>query len=298
MFDWNDLIFFLELARQGRLMSAARRLKVDHTTVSRRIAELERSLDTKLFNRSADGFNLTEAGHKLLALAESIEQTALLVPEALGKPETASTAGRVRVASMEGIAAFYLSDRFRQLAKTAPNVVIELVTERHLINLTKREADVSVSFVPLQGPKLIVREVGEFRLALFASEEYLASHGVPADRDTLPDHDFVDYVEDLVAIEPVHWLREVLVPTHVVFRSTSMAAQQSAVAAGLGIGLLPLFSAKTDPRLVPILSDSVVVRRKLYLSVHEDIEFLARVRAVTRFLHDLFEREKIYLNEL
>jgi len=65
MFDWNDLTFFLELARHGRLMPAARRLKVDHTTVSRRIADLERGLDVRLFNRNSDGFVLTEAGHKL-----------------------------------------------------------------------------------------------------------------------------------------------------------------------------------------------------------------------------------------
>lgn len=296
MFDWNDLNFFLELARQGRLMPAARRLKVDHTTVSRRIAELERDLDVKLFNRSPDGFVLTDAGHKLKGLAESIEQRALAIPEALGLQDAALPLGRVRVASMEGIAAFYLAARFGELAVTHPGLVVELVTERHLINLTKREADISVSFVPPQGPRLLVRRVGGFRLALFASEVYLAHRGWPSSRAELHAHDFVDYVEDLVAIEPVHWLLEVLEPTSVVFRSTSMAAQQTAVAAGFGIALLPLFSAKTNPALVPVLADDVVVHRDLYLGVHEDIACVGRVRAVTRFLTALFEREADYLN--
>jgi len=297
MFDWNDLTFSLELARHGRLTPAARRLKVDNTTVSRRIAELERSLDTKLFQRCSDGFLLTEGGHKLFVIAEAIEQKMLGVPEALGLQDGTQPVGRVRVASMEGIAAFYLSARFAEFAATAPGLVVELVTERHLINLTKREADISVSFVPPQGPRLKVRRVGEFRLALFSSEAYLARRGRPRSRADLPDHDFVDYVDDLVVIEPVHWLLEVLKPNTVVFRSTSMAAQQSAVAAGAGIALLPLFSAKTNPTLVPVLSKDIVVRRELYLGVHEDIEYVGRVRAVTRFLTDLFTQEAEYLNE-
>jgi DNA-binding transcriptional LysR family regulator len=297
MFDWNDLTFFLELARHGRLMPAARRLKVDNTTVSRRIAELERALDTKLFQRCSDGFLLTESGNKLFVIAEAIEQRMLSVPEVLGLQDSTQPAGRVRVASMEGIAAFYLSAKFAEFAAIVPGIVVELVTERHLINLTKREADISVSFVPPQGPRLKVRRIGEFRLALFASERYLAKRGQPKSRADLQNHDFIDYVDDLVAIEPVHWLLEVLRPTTVVFRSTSMAAQQTAVAMGAGIALLPLFSAKTNPALIPILRDDIIVRRELYLGVHEDIEHVSRVRAVTRFLTDLVIQEAGYLNQ-
>ncbi|GAB6843674.1 LysR family transcriptional regulator [Methylorubrum rhodinum] len=297
MFDWNDLTFFLELARHGRLMPAAKRLKVDHTTVSRRVAELERSVDAKLFDRRPDGFVLTEHGHRLFAIAEAIECKALSVHGVLGSPVSTQPVGRVRVASMEGIAAFYLSGRFRELARTHPEIVIELVTERHLINLTKREADVSVSFVPPQGARLKVRTIGAIRLALFAAPAYLAERGTPAGSGDLQQHDFVDYVEDLLAISSVHWLLDVLEPESVVFRSTSLAAQQAAVAAGFGIGLLPLFCAKREPALVPVLSDEVVVMRDVFLSVHEDIEHLGRVRAVTRFLTTLFQRDDAYLTQ-
>jgi DNA-binding transcriptional LysR family regulator len=296
VFNWNDLVFFLELARQGRLMPSARRLKVDHTTVSRRISELEKDLSVKLFDRKPDGFVLTEHGHRLFAIAERMESEVVSIGESV-RAEPAEVSGRVRIASMEGIAAFYLAERFAAFNRRHPQVVIELVTERHLINLTKREADISISFVPLAGPKLVVRKVGTFRLALFASSPYLQRRGTPASRQDLEGHDFVDYVEDLVAIPIVHWLLDVLEPPTVVFRSTSMAAQQNAIAAGQGIGLLPLFSAKTNPRLVPVLADEVVVKRDLYMSVHEDIEFIGRMRAVTRFLSELFQRETDYLNQ-
>ncbi|TCT05522.1 LysR family transcriptional regulator [Aquabacter spiritensis] len=297
MFNWNDLIFFLELARQGRLLPAARRLKVDHTTVSRRISELEKDLSLKLFDRKPDGFVLTEPGHRLFAIAERIEQEAVGVEETIQAAPSAPK-GHVRVASMEGIGAFYLAERFAELAQKEPGLVVELVTERHLINLTKREADIFISFVPPQGQRLSVRKIGRFRLALYASPDYARRFGIPRSAAELPSHTFVDYVEDLVAIQPVHWLLDVLEPTKVSFRSTSMHAQQNAVARGAGIGLLPLFSAKTNPRLLPVLPDEVIVMRDIYASVHADLEFMGRFKAVLRHLAEVVERDTALLTEL
>lgn len=297
MFDWNDLVYFLELARQSRLASAARRLRVDHTTVSRRIAELEKSLSAKLFDRKPDGFVLTEHGHRLFAIAERIEQEAFSVPQTLGSDTTTAT-GRVRVATMEGIGAFFLAQRFAEFAEQDPGILVELVTERHLISLTKREADIFLSFVHPDGQRLVVKKVGSFRLALYASSAYLARRGMPATTADLAAHTFVDYVEDLIAIQPVHWLLDVLEPSNVAFRSSSMHAQQNAVAAGVGIGLLPLFSAKSNPELISVLTDDVKVYRDVFMSVHQDIEFMTRVRLVSRYLSGVFERQHAFLNEL
>lgn len=294
-FNWNDLVFFLELARQGRLMPAARRLKVDHTTVSRRISELEKDLAVKLFERRSDGFVLTEDGHRLFAIAEKMEGLGLTVLETI-RAAPSELSGRIRLTTMEGIAAFYLTERLLEFNERHPDILVELVTERHLINLSKREADISISFVPPLGPRLNVRRAGVFRLGLFASPAYLERRGVPQSRAELPHHDFVDYVVDLIAIPKVHWILDVLDPEHVVFRSSSMTAQQNAIAAGRGIGLLPFFSARKDPRLVGVLLDSVRVERELFIAVHEDIQFLGRVRALTRFLFDLFDKDAGYLN--
>jgi len=276
-------------------MPTARRLKVDHTTVSRRISELEKDLAVKLFERKPDGFVLTEDGHRLLSIAEKMETLGLSVVETIGaKPSELS--GRVRIATMEGIAAYYLTEKLGEFNAIHPEILIELVTERHLINLSKREADISISFVPPIGPRLDVRKAGTFKLGLFASADYLETRGMPPDVAALASHDFIDYVVDLVAIAKVHWLLDVIEPEHVVFRSSSMAAQQNAIIAGRGIGLLPFFSSKTDARLIRVLP-KVSVERDLFISVHEDIQFMGRVRAVTRFLFSLFERDRPYLND-
>ncbi len=296
-FDWSDLVFFLELARQGRLVPAAKRLRADHTTVSRRVAELERGLNCKLFDRSATGFVLTEVGQKLFNYAEAIESTALAIEENVAGVASEPT-GDVRVATMEGIGSFYLAPRMPMLRKLFPEIRVELVTERHLISLTKREADISISFAQMTGPRLICEEVGTFQLRLYASPQYLDRMGEPRTIDDLDRHDFVDYIDDFVAISQVRWLHDVLVPSRVVFRSSSMVAQHNAAAAGVGMVLLPSFSAAEDARLRAVLIDQVSVMRSIWLTLHEDHQYLSRIRAVKSFLKKIISEDQPFLNGL
>ena len=294
-FDWSDLVFFLELARHGRLVPAAKRLRADHTTVSRRIAELERALHCKLFDRNPNGFILTDAGQKLFTYAEAIESKALAIAENVGGIAT-EPSGRVRVATMEGIGSFYLAPRFAKLRESFPEIRVELVTERHLINLTKREADISLSFSQLLAPRLISERIGTFQLRLYASRPYIQRHGLPSSVAELDQHDFVDYVDDCVAIPEVRWLHDVLIPSRVAFESSSMIAQQNAAASGLGMVLLPSFSAALDSRLIPVLVDDVSVSRAIWLTVHEDHQYLSRIKAVKRFIKASIQEDQAFLN--
>ena len=294
-FDWSDLIFFLELARQGRLSPAAKRLRADHTTVSRRISELERALHCKLFDRSSTGFMLTDAGQKLFAYAESMENSALAIAENVGGIAT-EPGGKVRIATMEGIGSFYIAPRMTKLQASFPAIRVELVTERHLINLTKREADISLSFAQMVGPKLVSEKIGTFQLKLYASPSYIERHGLPSSVAELDRHDFVDYIDDYVAIPEVRWLHDVLIPSRVVFESSSMVAQQNAAAAGLGIVLLPSFTAAFDTRLTPILVDEVSVMRTIWMTTHEDHQYLSRMKTVKRFIKTMVAEDQPFLN--
>ena len=295
VFDWNDLSYFLELARQGRLASAGRHLKVDHTTVSRRIAELERSLECKLFDRTLDGFVLTEAGQRLLRYAETIESNILAISQEVGGAR-ADPSGTVRLATMEGIASLYLAGALRAFHDTYPNILVELVTSPHLINVTKREADVSLSFVKPKGQRLLVENIGSFELRLYGAPDYLAARGEPKTLNDLRHHVFVDYVEDLIAIDEVRWLHDVVTDPPTTFRSSSMIAQQNAAAAGLGLVLLPCFAAAPDARLQPVLVGTVSVHRDIWLAVHEDFQFIARVKTVCRFLRKTIAADQPFLN--
>jgi DNA-binding transcriptional LysR family regulator len=294
MFDWNDLRYFLELARQGRLAPAAKRLQVDQSTVGRRIAELEKALDTQLFHRSASGYVLTEAGHRLLAHAESIEANTTAIAENAGQSQAAT--GTVRLATMEGLASFYVAPRLVEFHASHPGILVELIISTQLLNLTKREADVSLSFVRPSGPRLIVRRIGQVDLRLYGAPAYLEQHGTPRTLEELRNHRFVAYIDDLVQIPEVLWLYDAIQEPNVVFRSTSMISQHNAAAAGLGLVMSPSFIAAGDARLRPLAIEGLSVKRELWLSTHEDLRYMARVKALMDFLKDVVERDQPLLD--
>jgi DNA-binding transcriptional LysR family regulator len=293
MFDWNDLRYFLELTRRGRLGPTAKRLQVDHSTVARRIAELEKALNAKLFERTLTGFVPTEIGRRLLAYTETIERNALSICDNAG-PQ-AGLDGTVRLATMEGLASFYLASRLVEFQGQYPRTTIELITSAQLLSLTRREADVSLSFVRPTGPRLVIQKAGELDLKLYGAESYLRRHGEPRSADDLRHHLFVDYVEDQVQIQEVRWLLDAIERPHVVFRSTSMVSQQNAAAAGMGLVVLPSFLGVHDMRLKPLLVDQLSIRRDIWLATHEDLRFLERVKALVAFIKKVIAKDRDFL---
>lgn len=293
MFDWNDLRYFLELTRRGRLGPTAKRLQVDHSTVARRIAELEKALNAKLFERTLTGFVPTEIGRRLLAYTETIEQNALAICDNAG-PQ-AGLDGTVRLATMEGLASFYLASRLVEFQVQYPRITVELITSAQLLSLTRREAEVSLSFVRPTGPRLVIQKAGEFDLRLYGAESYLRRHGEPRSADDLRHHLFVDYVEDQVQIQEVRWLLDAIERPHVVFRSTSMVSQQNAAAAGMGLVVLPSFLGIHDMRLKPLLVDQLSIRRDIWLATHEDLRFLERVKALVTFIKKALAKDRDFL---
>lgn len=293
--NWDDLRVFLEVARQGHLSPAAKRLNVDHTTVSRRIAQLELALGTKLFERTRSGLVLLDAGHQLLRHAEAIESHTISASASFGFAGY-TTGGRVRIAMMEGIASLYLAPRLDQLQALHPTIKLELVTSAQPLNLSRREADLFLSFFKPSGRGLHIQKIGEFALRLYASPNYIQRHGAPTKLADLADHVFVDYIDDLVAIDAVRWLGEIIKNPRIVFHSNSMIAQHQAAAAGLGLVLLPSFAAARDQRLKPLLADTISVKRDLWLSVHHDLQDVPRVKAVMKFIVNLIREDQDFLN--
>ena len=163
-YNWDDILYFLEVARTRNLVRAGQKLKVDHTTVSRRIRELERSLNTTLFKRSKAGFSLTEAGLRLLQFAEGMENNANAIIETVVGSEKADAFGAVRIASMEGIGSMYLTNCMADFNKVYPSIQAELITDTRLLDMTRREADIFVSFFRPKGRRLSVKKIGEFKI--------------------------------------------------------------------------------------------------------------------------------------
>ena len=294
MFNWNDLVYFLAVERQGNLAGAAERLHADHATVSRRIRELEQALNCKLFNRTRSGFSLTDAGQRLLEYAEAIESNIHEIDHSVGQTAH-ELAGNVRVATMEGLGSLYLARHLVEFRKLFPAVDVELVTSPAIINLTKREADISISFLRPGGRRVSARKIGEFKLFLYASTDYLKATGTPKAVDDLSNHRFADYIDDLVQIDEVRWLHEISRSAPVAFRSSSLIAQYQFAAAGGGIAMLPTFVGVRDAKLVRVLPDKISVTRDIWIGVHEDQDHIRRICALSKYLTSLIKSDQRFL---
>ena len=290
--DWDDLKVFLHAARGGSLGSAARRLRVDQSTISRRIAHLESTLGIALFERLPSGLRVNEAGDRLLCHAERIESAVIAMREDV-QCGGSQMAGRVRLATMEGIASLYLASRFSTLRQQHPNLTIELLTSPQTVSVNRREADLFLSFFRPGGQGMVSERLGCFELGLYGSRDYLDRVGMPQTASDLSRQSFVTYIDDLIQLDSVRWLDDIIKNPRVSFHSNSMIAQMNAAAGGLGLVLLPGFAAKNRHDIVPVMPSRFSTTRELWINVHTDLQFVPRIRAVSGFLKATFKADPI-----
>lgn len=291
--NWDDLKIFLAVARTGNLVKAARKLRIDQSTVSRRITQLEFALGASLFERSHTGLVLNGFGAELLESVQSME-TGFDSLSATLDSQSRALQGPVRIGTMEGIATLYLSSRLVDFHREYPGITVELVTSAQQLYVTRREADVFLGFFKPHGKGLDAEHMGRFSLHLYASDSYLKEHGTPEDVEALSQHKFVGYIEDLIQIDAVRWLEEMVDKPNYAFQSSSMLAQMFAASAGMGIVLLPEFADAGRFGLRRLLSDDVRGIRDLWLSVHHELRYVPRVKAAVNFLENLLFKDPLF----
>lgn len=291
---WDDLRVFLEVARQGSVHAAAKRLKLDHSTVCRRVDKLESLLSVRLLDRTRKGVVVREEALNLLKHIEQMEAHAASLEDALVR-EAGDVTHLVRVATMEGIASRYLALRLAVLSHFAPNVKLELVSIAQAVDLSRKQADIFLSFFNPNAPGLKSTLFSTFKLHLYASPDYIRQNGMPKNREDLRNHFFVGYIEDMLAIEAVKWLSDIIASPKMTFHSNSIIAQCGAAVSGLGIVLLPTFVANGVTGLQRVLPDQVSTSREVWVSVRAEQGHLTRIKGVTRFLKYIFEHDADFL---
>jgi DNA-binding transcriptional LysR family regulator len=281
-FDWNDLRYFLAVARTGRLTTAAQLLRQTHMTVSRRVAALEKAMATKLFQKQTDGYKLTLAGQRLLPKVQHLEGVMLGVSDDIGGCD-ARAEGTVRIGAPAGFGCYFLASRLAALLRANPLLRLELIASDRHYSLTKRDADISISFVqPARGP-LVSQKLTDYQLGLYASTDYIKrapSIETPLD---LSKHLLIDYIEDLQDVAELNWLVYSSYGASAHFFSTNITAQLQATLAGEGICILPHFIAKHEPSLQSVLP-SILITRSYWLVTHADTRALARIRVARDFI--------------
>src|SRR2546428_5122465 len=248
MADWDAVRFFLELARAKTLARAARRLRVDYTTVGRRVSAFERELGAKLFERTPDGFVLTDAGESIRAAAEQMEQSAVAAGRGrLGRDSGLSGTGRVAAAESAGHSV--VLPAMRALPLRHPEIRLHLQTGLARLDIARREADLALRFNPAESGDLRIRRLTSIGFALYASEDYLARHPPPAAGAGFAGHDAVLFEEGFRGAPAFASLTHSLLDARAAVRANSMLSLVEAVANGLGVGALTCCLGDADPRL-------------------------------------------------
>lgn len=282
---WDDLKFFLAVARTGQLTTAARGLKVDNATVARRIRALETALDARLFDRNPKGYSLTEVGQRLLPAAEAMETTTLQAQAQLqGRDEILE--GVVRLGAPDGFGSFFLAPRIHKLAHRHPKLEVQLVAMPRVFSLSKREADLTVAVTRPKSGRLLAAKLTDYQLRLYAAPDYLKERPPIRDLDDLRHHVMIGYIPDLIfdpKLDYMPILGRKVVPQ---ISSSNLIAQMNATLAGAGICILPDFLAGEQSGLQPVLRKTFSLTRTFWIVAHEDTAQLRRIRETIEFVKD------------
>ncbi|KAB0486972.1 DNA-binding transcriptional regulator, LysR family [Pseudomonas reinekei] len=277
--NWDDARVFLAVCRESTLRGAARVLGVDQATVGRRITALEKSLSATLFLRTSEGYALTAVGEAALKAVEKMEHSALELERRIQGLDDRLT-GTVRVTTTDTLAIDFLIPAIARLHQRHPDVRVQLDASTQILSLAKREADIAVRNTRPDNPDLIARRIARWPLGLFASHAYVEAHGIPEPGTAFDGHDLAVYQPYLQSGKDMVLVGEPIGRGRIVSSLSSSLLVRRSIAAGIGIGEVPIHMGELDGlvRLWPQRTNPVPY--DIWLVTHADLRHTARVRVV------------------
>jgi len=287
--DWDDVRYFLAVAKTGSFSAAADYLDTKQTTVGRRISAMERRLGAKLFDRHRHGMEVTPAARGVLAQAEQMMGSAAAIERHLAGLDR-EMAGIVRVTATEGIAANWLVPRLNELRRLHPDIIVQVISGDQVLDLATRQADIAIRFVRPSANQLVAAKVGATAMSVFVAQNYVESFGMPQTLEELKDHDLID--QTVLHNLPVmrSWSEVIEQCNSVVLRTNSSYAAMEAVRVGYGLSVFPDYAMKANPLLAAPID--LGISREIFLVSHEETNKGARIRTVIDFLREQFRRDE------
>jgi DNA-binding transcriptional LysR family regulator len=250
----DDLLVLLAVGRSGRFVTAADELGINHTTISRRIAALEESIGGRLLARSAGGWELTELGREALSAAEAVESA---VRSLAGPAGSRTLEGVVRMSATDGFSAYIAAPAAARVRQRHPKVSVEIIAATRRATQQRSGLDIEVVVGEPQVHRAEAARLGDYRLGLYGSREYLADHGAPTSRAELAGHPLVYFVDSMLQVDDLDLARTFAPAMRESVTSTNVFVHVEATRAAAGLGLLPCFMADRHDDLVRVLPDDV-----------------------------------------
>jgi DNA-binding transcriptional LysR family regulator len=284
--DWSDFKVLLALAKEGSVSGAARSLGVDGSTVSRRLAALEKAVGATLILRGGRKFALTPEGKSAIAAAEAIA-TAV---------SSAKSAIRTAKQGVEGVVKFsfvssivpVLMPLLAEMAAKYPLLTLEMQADNRRMDLAKGEADVALRMARPSEPDLIARRAVVMGWGVYAAKNYAAKYGLPASHGELSSHRLVHYIEELHVQPAIRWLEDFRQPNAPIMRVNSTDMAVNVIASGKSIGVVPCFEAENRDELIRVFPEPVALSPG-WIVYHETARNTARVRVVVGALAEFLE---------
>lgn len=287
--NWDDTRIFLAVCRQATLRGAGRLLGVDQATVGRRINALEKDLGATLFLRTSEGYVLTAPGEAAYTSALAMEGSALELQRQIQGLDNRLT-GEVRITTTDSLAVDFVIPAIARVHREHPDVRVRLDASSQILSLSRREADIAIRNQKPENPDLVARCIAKWPLGLYAAQAYVEQQGEPVQGEAFAGHDLVIYQPYLDSGKPVTLAAEAITRGRIAATVSSGLMMRRAIAAGVGIGELPVSLGELDGlvRLWPQRTRGTTY--DVWLVTHQDLRHTARVRAVIDKIVEAFGR--------
>ena len=284
--NWDDLRFFLALARQRTVSAAGRELDVKHTTVSRRIKALEQRLGTRLFDHLSDGYALTPAGENLFHNALNMEEQAQAVDRQVFGLDSQLQGDLVLTASHDVFSRLIIPqlDGFRS---AYPGIDLQLLSSSGLADLGARQADIALRLTPKPPDYLIGKMVMPLGIGIYASRRYLEQNPEPQHLVLWNDES-----------EIPEWAQANFPSAQVAIRANDVTTLLACIKHEMGVTMLPCYIGETHPALCRLDLPLAPSIWGVWILSHVDLRATARVRVCREFLADIIEQQRSVITGL
>jgi DNA-binding transcriptional LysR family regulator len=291
--DWDDFRLVKIIAEASGLAGAAERLGVNHSTVFRRLGQMEEGLGVKLFERHRTGYVLTPAGEEMAALAEQMEENVTSFTRKLAG-QAVAPAGELRVTTNDTLLVHLLTPIFSRFLTSCPEMRLDVVLANQALNLSKRDADVAIRATDSPPETLVGRRAATIAWAIYGRAADFPDP-IVQDSPTLYERPWVALGDNLSTLKAARYVRERVAPELISYRVNTVLGLAEAVEAGVGIGPLPCFIADAKPNLVRLSDINPDFSAGLWLLTHPDLRQSARVRAFMDFMATEIGKQKRWI---
>lgn len=287
--DWNSLQDFLSIARHRTLAGAARARHVNHSTMFRRLNQLEGTLGTRLFERLPDGYQLTLEGERLLPHAERIETEAIAAERALANADSAPD-GNIRLTAPGNLAYSYLPGYLEQFHRQYPNIRVELIVTNQDLNLTRREADIALRATRQPPDHLVGRCIFEIGWGIYAAGDLAEKAANCSDASDLARWPIIGAESALWYLAAFRWIEHHIPAENIVMRGSDLLSIAALAARAVGLAVLP--DDHNSPPLKRLASFKPGLIGGFWLLTHPDLRYTGRVKLLMDHLVHSFRADQ------